>query len=147
MTATEPTAPRFNHVAISVPADLLDEEHRGNLAKFYRDVFGFEEHAMLTVDRKRLVIGAGRFDQFVYIIANDEPMTCPRMDHWGMSVDTEAQLDDYLDRAKKFREEDSRVEIVDKHVEDYTSLQLKSFYVGYLLPMMLEVQYYDYKNA
>ena len=55
------------------------------------------------------------------------------------------QLDDYLDRAKKFREEDSRVEIVDKHVEDYTSLQLKSFYVGYLLPMMLEVQYYDFK--
>ena len=73
-------------------------------------------------------------------------MTCPRLDHWGMSVETEAQLDDYLDRAKKFREEDSRVDIVDKHVEDYTSLQLKSFYVAYLLPMMLEVQYYDFKD-
>jgi hypothetical protein len=62
-----------------------------------------------------------------------------------MSVESEEQLDLYLDRAKKFREEDSRVDIVDKHVEDYTSLALKSFYVAYLLPMMVEVQYYDYK--
>ena len=47
-----------------------------------------------------------------------------------MSVESEEQLDIYLDRAKKFREEDSRVDIVDKHVEDYSSLALKSFYVG-----------------
>ena len=106
MTATELPAPRFNHVAMSVPSDLLDEEHRDLLTKFYRDVFGFEEHAMLTADRKRLVLGALRPDQFLYIIANDDPMTCPRLDHWGMSVESEEQLDLYLDRAKKFREED-----------------------------------------
>ena len=147
MTATELPAPRFNHVAMSVPSDLLDEEHRDLLTKFYRDVFGFEEHAMLTADRKRLVLGALRPDQFLYIIANDDPMTCPRLDHWGMSVESEEQLDLYLDRAKKFREEDPRVDIVDKHVEDYSSLALKSFYVAYLLPMMVEVQYYDYKDA
>ena len=94
MTATELPAPRFNHVAMSVPSDLLDEEHRAHLTKFYGDVFGFEEHAMLTVDRKRLVLGALRADQFLYIIANDDPMTCPRLDHWGMSVESEEQLDD-----------------------------------------------------
>ena len=146
MTATELPAPRFNHVAMSVPSDLLDEEHRDLLTKFYGDVFGFEEHAMLTADRKRLVLGALRADQFLYIIANDDPMTCPRLDHWGMSVESEAQLDLYLDRAKKFREQDPRVDIVDKHVEDYSSVALKSFYVAYLLPMMVEVQYYDYKD-
>ena len=106
---------------MSVPSDLLDEEDRDNLTKFYGDVFGFEEHAMLTVDRKRLVLGALRADQFLFIIANDDPMTCPRLDHWGMSVESEEQLDIYLDRAKKFREEDPRVDIVDKHVEDYSS--------------------------
>jgi hypothetical protein len=74
-------------------------------------------------------------------------MVCPRLDHWGMSVESEEQLDIYLDRAKKYREEDSRVDIVDKHVEDYSSVALKSFYVAYLLPMMVEVQYYDYKVA
>ena len=38
-----PDAPAFNHVAMSVPADLLDEEGRGNLTRFYSEVFGFEE--------------------------------------------------------------------------------------------------------
>ena len=42
MTATELPAPRFNHVAMSVPGDLLDEANRANLTKFYGDVFAFE---------------------------------------------------------------------------------------------------------
>jgi hypothetical protein len=145
MTATE--APRFNHVAISVPAEMLDEEGRDQLARFYREVFGFEPHDVMTVDRKRLVIGAGRVDQFIYIIANDDPMTCPRMDHWGMSVQSEEQLDDYLERAKKFQAQDDRVEIIDKHTDDYSFMSLTAFYVKYLLPMMLEVQFYDYKDT
>ena len=99
-----PPAPHFNHVAMSVPGDLLDEENRGNLTRFYSQVFGFEEMPTETIDRKRLVLGAGRVDQFLFLVGNDEPMTCPRLDHWGMSVTTEEQLDDYLDRAKKFRE-------------------------------------------
>jgi len=145
MTVTE--APRFNHVAMSVPADLLDEEGREQLARFYREVFGFEEHPTMTIDRKRLVIGAGRVDQFIFIVAGDEPMTCPRMDHWGMSVQSEEQLDDYLERAKKFQAEDDRVEIIDKHTDDYSFMSLTAFYVRYLLPMMVEVQFYDYKDA
>jgi hypothetical protein len=145
MTATE--APRFNHVAMSVPADLLDEEGREHLARFYREVFGFEEHEVMTIDRKRLVIGAGRVDQFIFIVAGDDPMTCPRMDHWGMSVQSEEQLDDYLERARKFQAEDDRVEIIDKHTDDYSFMSLTAFYVRYLLPMMVEVQFYDYKDA
>ena len=38
---SRPRKPRFNHVAMSLPADLLDEEHRKLLADFYGDVFGF----------------------------------------------------------------------------------------------------------
>jgi hypothetical protein len=146
MTAPAPPAPRFNHIAMSVPADLLDDENRANLTRFYREVFDFEEHPTMTIDRKRLVIGAGRVDQFLFIIANEDPMVCPRMDHWGMSVSSEQQLDDYLDRAKKFREHDDRVEIIDKHVDEYSFLKLWSFYVRYLLPMTVEVQYYDFTD-
>jgi hypothetical protein len=140
-------APHFNHVAMSIPGDLLDEEHRGLLTRFYREVFGFEEMPTETIDRKRLVLGAGRVDQFLFLVGNDEPMTCPRLDHWGMSVSTEDQLDEYLDQAKKFREEDPRVDIIDKHVDDRPFLALTSFYVAYLLPMMVEVQYWDWKDA
>ena len=74
-------------------------------------------------------------------------MTCPRLDHWGMSVDTEEQLDDYLERAKQFQKEDPRVDIIDKHVDATGPLALTSFYVAYLLPMMVEVQHWNWKGT
>ena len=139
-------APRFNHVAMSVPADLLDETGRNDIARFYRDVFGFDEIPMMTIDRQRIVLSAGRIDQFVYVIADDPPMTCPRMDHWGMSVKSEAQLDDYLERAKRFQQDDPRVVIVDKKTDEYEALSITAFYVKYLLPMTIEVQYWNFKQ-
>ena len=47
--------PRFNHVAMTVPADLLDEAGRAAILEFYGDVFGWQEMPTMTVDRKRLV--------------------------------------------------------------------------------------------
>ena len=142
-----PSAPALQPRCHERARDLLDEENRGNLTRFYSQVFGFEEMPTETIDRKRLVLGAGRVDQFLFLVGNDEPMTCPRLDHWGMSVNTEEQLDDYLERAKKFREEDDRVDIIDKHVDDRPFLALTSFYVAYLLPMMVEVQHWNWKDA
>ena len=43
--------PHFNHVAMSLPADLLDEEHRMTSSTSTSTVFGFEELPMMTVDR------------------------------------------------------------------------------------------------
>jgi hypothetical protein len=140
-------APRFNHVAMSVPADLLDEEGRRDLVRFYHDVFGFDELPTETIDRKRLVLGCGRIDQFIFLIADDEPMACPRLDHYGFSVETEAHLDELLERAKAFREHDDRVDIVDRKTDDHSMLAITSFYVGYLLPMMVEIQWWDFKQA
>ena len=141
-----PPAPHFNHVAMSLPSDLLDEENRGNLTRFYSQVFGFEEMPTETIDRKRLVLGAGRVDQFLFLIGNDEPMTCPRLDHYGFSVQTEEQLDEFLARARAFREHDDRVDIVDRKTDDHSMLAITSFYVRYLLPMMVEIQWWDFKQ-
>ena len=52
---TDTKSPRFNHVAMSLPPELLDEEHRELLKDFYGHVFGWHELPMLTEDRKRLV--------------------------------------------------------------------------------------------
>ncbi len=38
-----PFAPRINHVAISVDAEIMDEEGRAALSDFYSDVFGWIE--------------------------------------------------------------------------------------------------------
>jgi len=148
MTTTERPArkPHFNHVAMSVPADLLDEEHRTDIVRFYDEVFGFKELPTETEDRKKLVLSVHTYEQFVFLIADDQPMACPRLDHYGISVDTEAELDDMLARARAFKEHDDRVDIVEREVTDHGMLAITSFYVGYLLPMMIEVQWWDFKN-
>ncbi len=48
--------PRFNHVAMSLTPEMLDEEHRKLRADFFGDVFGFVDLPMMTIDRKRQVM-------------------------------------------------------------------------------------------
>ena len=146
-TMAHPRTPRFNHVAMSLPADLLDETHRKEITEFYEEVFGWKELPMLTDDRDRLVLSCHTYEQFVFLIAEDEPMKCARLDHYGMSVATEQELDDILARAKKFKERDDRVDIIDKKVDDYEMLAITSIYIGYLLPMMVEIQWWDFKDS
>jgi hypothetical protein len=140
-------SPRFNHVAMSLPADALDEGGRADIVRFYQDVFGWEELPTLTEDRRRLVMMAYEYTQFVFLIADESPMRAPRMDHFGMGVATEAELDDFLARARSYQEGDSRVDLIDKHTDDHGPIAITSFYVKYLLPMMIEVQYFDFKRA
>ncbi len=134
---------RFNHVAMSMPADALDEQGRADIVRFYSEVFGWQEHPTMTEDRRRLVMGVHSYDQFVFLIAEDEPMRAARLDHFGLSVDTVDELRTVLDRAKAFAETDDRVRIIDYDVEDHGVLKLHNCYVGYLLPMMVEVQCFE----
>ncbi len=136
--------PRFNHVAMSVSADLLGEVGRADILRFYGDVFGWQEHPTETVDRKKLVLRVHSNEQFVFLIADDPPMICPRLDHFGMSVATIPELGDALARAKAFAAHDDRVDVIDKKTDDFGMLKLTSFYVGFLLPMMIEIQHYEY---
>jgi hypothetical protein len=144
---TPARTPRFNHVAMSLPADLLGEEGRRDIVRFYDEVFGWKELPTETVDRKKLVLSAYTYEQFVFLIADDPPMSAPRLDHFGMSVGTEQELDEMLARAKAFHARDDRVDIVDKELTDHGMLAITSFYVRYLLPLMVEVQWWDFKES
>jgi hypothetical protein len=146
-TTQKPRSPRFNHVAMSLPADLLDEKNRADITRFYDEVFGWKELPTMTEDRRRLVLGCHTIEQFVFLIADERPMTCARLDHYGMSVGSEAELDDVLARAKAFRERDDRVDIVDKQVDDHGMLAITSIYIGYLLPMMVEIQWWEFRES
>mgnify|MGYP003347293417 CR=1 FL=1 len=42
---------------------------------------------------------------------------------------------------------DPRVDIIDKHTDDHGMLAITAIYVRYLLPMMVEVQWWDYKRG
>ena len=109
MTNTGPAfttrKPRFNHVAMSLTPEMLDEEHRKLRADFFGDVFGFVDIPMMTIDRKRQVFQVHNIEQFVFLIADDDgsAMECPRLDHFGLSVGAESELDEILARAKAWQ--------------------------------------------
>jgi hypothetical protein len=138
-------APRFNHVAMSVPSALLEPEGRAELGAFYGDVFGWAELPTETVDGQKLVFSVHTVEQFVFLIADDPPMSCPRLDHFGLSVETEAELDSVLAKARAWEAGDGRVDIIDKKTEDHGVLAITSIYVRYLLPMMVEIQWWEYR--
>src|SRR2546421_772547 len=75
MPTTGPTfatrKPRFNHVAMSLTPEMLDEEHRKLRADFFGDVFGFFDIPVMTIDRKRQVFQVHNIEQFVFLIADD----------------------------------------------------------------------------
>jgi hypothetical protein len=139
-------APRFNHVALSLPADQLDADGRAAIGAFYGDVFGFEEYPDLTKDREIMVLRAHSHEQFVFLIADESPMAAPRMDHFGLSVATLAEFEEVARRAAAWKEKlPDEVDLVDPSVEEYVgALKLHSFYVRYRLPMMVETQHFEY---
>lgn len=138
--------PSFNHVAMSVPADLLDAAGRAAICAFYGDVFGFTEHPQMTEDRQRLVLGAHTFEQFVFLVAQDDFMRAHHHDHHGMSVSTREDFDAIAARAAAWKAKlPDQVTLDGPEMEEHHGvLHLHSFYVSYLLPLTIEVQWFDW---
>jgi hypothetical protein len=136
--------PRFNHVAMSVPPDLLDEANRADLCRFFADVLGFDELAMMTIDRMRLIVSCVHWDQFIFLVADDDPMRCPHTDHFGFAVGTRNELVGARDRAAAYRETDPRLELDDLAVDDRGVVKIHSIYVRYLLPLTCELQWWEF---
>ena len=129
---------------MSLPADLLDEKNRGDICRFWSDVFGFDEIEVMTEDRHRLILSCVHWDQFIFLVAEGDPMRCPRLDHFGFSVGSLEELQGVQDRAVSFRQHDDRVDLIDLHMDDQDVVKIHSVYVRYMLPMMCEVQWWEF---
>ena len=138
--------PRFNHVAMSMPADLLGEESRREICHFFDQVLGFEEMPTMTEDRHRLILSCVHWDQFIFLIAEPDPMKCPRMDHFGLAVGSLDELQGIQERAEAFRKLDDRLDLIDLHVDDQKVVKIHSLYMKYILPMMCEIQYWEFAS-
>jgi len=139
--------PRFNHVAMSLPAQMLEAAVRADLCRFFSEVLGFEEMPTMTIDRRRLIFSCVHWDQFIFLIAEADPMKCPRMDHYGFAVGALSELEDLQARAETFRESDQRMELIDLHVDDQGPVRIHSVYLRYLLPMTCEVQWWEFPGG
>jgi hypothetical protein len=131
-------------VALSVPAELLGETGRAELLRFYGEVFGWTEMPTMTLDRERLVLRCHSHEQFVFLHAAEAPMSCGGDEHFGLSVRTPAEIDALHERARRFGERDARVRLLERKTEDFQVVKLHSFYVGYLLPLLVEVQCFEW---
>ena len=138
--------PRFNHVAMSMSAEALSPAGRGEIVDFWSTVFGFAEIAEMTEDHERLVLSGVHWQQFVFLIAEDEPMTAPRLDHFGLSVGSLDDLAAAWERACAYRTHDERVDVIDPTVDDHGVVKIHSMYAGHLLPMMCELQYWEFAS-
>ena len=109
-----PFAPRINHVAISVDADVMDEEGRAALFDFFSEIFGWTEGDNSTEKGNPLILYTGSLGQFLYLLpAKDEFMVTPNMDHFGMEVSSKEELMEILERVKAYQRKDDRVRLTE----------------------------------
>ncbi len=137
--------PRLNHVAISVDPSVLNEEGRATVLDFYGDVFGWTEGDNTGESGNPLILYTGAPAQFVYLLPADPFLLAPSLDHFGLEIASAAELEALIDRARAYRDRDPRVRIIDisqrtTHgpTHDYV---LTSAYIGFLLPLMIELQH------
>lgn len=142
----EPTfRPRLNHVAISMAPSVLDDTGRAEILDFYGDVFGWTEGDNTGEQGNPLILYTGEYGQSVYPLPGEPALTAPALDHFGLQVSTIPELEAIVERAQATAARDPRVRVIDiearttqgpKHT--YT---LTNAYVGFLLPLMVEIQH------
>ena len=139
----------LNHVAMCMDPSVLDEQGRADILAFYGEVFGWTEGDNTGERGNPLILYTGAFAQFVYLLPGDpdtgQHMVTPPLDHFVLQVRAIDALEATLARAKAYRERDDRVRIIDIDTRtthgpthDYV---LTNAYVGFLLPLMVELQH------
>ena len=83
----------------------------------------------------------------MFLIAEDDPMKAPRLDHFGLSVQSLADLEAAYARAEAWKAKDDAVDLIPQSMEDHGMVKIHSIYAGYLLPMMCEIQYWEFAEG
>ena len=136
--------PRLNHVAITMNPALLDDRGRADILDFYGEVFGWTEGDNTGESGNPLIMYTGEFGQFVYLAPGSSAHDTPALDHFGLQVSSRDEIEDIVARARVRQADDDRVRVSDVTSRithgpsgDFT---LTSAYVGFVLPMAIELQ-------
>jgi hypothetical protein len=137
--------PILNHVALTVPRSLVsDTAQRRSLIDFYERVFGWRAIDLMTIEGERLVLHLHQVTHFLYLVGGDQPTSALPGDHFGIEVYERETLAAIHARATAFKaERDPGVEITPLATENYGTITIHNTYVRYLLPLKIEVQFYE----
>jgi|SRR6185369_5380069 len=137
--------PVLNHLALTVPQSLVsDTPQRRQMLEFYERVFGWRNIDLMAVEGVRVVLHLHQLTHFLYLVGGETPTTALAGDHFGIEVYERETLEAIAARATAFKTEcDPAVEITPISVEDYGTIRIHNTYIRYLLPLMIEVQFYE----
>ena len=138
---------RFNHMELTLPLGQLAESRR-EIALFYQDLLGWDSLDVPILGQLGLLLRTDpETSQFILVTEQNKYLQSPGYDHLGLLYDTRAEVDELLEKAKKWRERDPRVQI--KEYEDLVTGDhtTHAFYVKHLLPIWFDVQCQEFANG
>ena len=131
-------APRFNHMELTLPVGEL-EERRQEIKDFYSDLLGWDAIDVPILGQIGLLLRTDpETSQFLLVTEQKKHMSSPGYDHLGVIYDTRSEVDELLEKAKKWQLRDSRVQI--KEYDDLVTgdVTTYAFYVRHLLPIWFD---------
>jgi hypothetical protein len=132
---------RFNHMELTFPVGTLDDVFRKEVDGFYGDVFGWTGTDTEVVNQLcHLLLTGNPNGDFILLAESPKPMSSPGYDHLGLLQGTRADVDDLLERCKRWQDKDDRVQIKEYDDLVFGDLVVHAFYVKYMLPIYFDVQ-------
>jgi hypothetical protein len=133
---------RFNHMELTFPRGALDDATRRDIGAFYGEMFGWSGVDVELFEQRNFILtGDDGAQHFILLAEADKPMSAPGYDHLGILCDTREEVDELLERAKRWRDKDDRVQITEFKADLVQGpVTVHAFYVRYLLPIQFDVQ-------
>jgi hypothetical protein len=131
---------RFNHMELTFAPGTLDDVVRKEIDAFYTDVFGWTGLDTEVVGQLCHILLSGDNGDFILLAESPKYLQSPGYDHLGLLQGTREEVDELLERCRRWREKDDRVQL--KEYDDLVTgdLVVHAFYVKYLLPIYFDVQ-------
>ncbi len=138
---------RFNHMELTLPLGGLDAG-REEIKTFYGDLFGWDAIDVPILGQTGLLLRTDpETSQFILVTEQRVHISSPGYDHLGILYDTREEVDALLEKVKKAKAQDDRVEI--KEYEDLVTggVTTHAFYVRHLLPIWFDVQCQEFDEG
>jgi hypothetical protein len=154
MTDAKLGAKLFNHVAVTVPRESLNEDGRKRIVDVFDECLGFREFASWTKDRELLTLYWGEDDAsihdpgvlYIVFLGHDNPATANpgnMGDHFGVTCGTIEEYHDCLSRVQAYAAREPGLEVGGPEVLHNERENEHRFYFRFGMPIACEVQYQE----